>query len=107
MSLAAVSCGLPVMPNAKGVWTPRGSTQSFPKRVKPFKARAYQPPQALPAPKRTLTELDESSTAELLAQVSIWLEEANRLEAAQEPEPEKTLEDRVAELMFKVDVPRE
>ena len=91
-------------PDKHGKWTPRGTTKHFPRRTSPPKVTHYTPPQTLPPPvaPRTPTALDADSKNELMAFVSDWLSEAARLEAEMKDE---TLEERLAQLMFEVDVP--
>lgn len=95
-------------PRRPHIWTPRNTTRSFPKRVSPPKTRKYdaeahrKPPTLVM--KRTITSLDQDpeAAAMLLKRIPEWRAEADRLEAQL---ANLTLPERLATLMFKVDVP--
>ena len=93
------------MPDRHGIWTPRG-TKSHSQRRFPFKpaVHEYTRPAALPVPKRTITSLegDEEAAEALRVEIRNWTAAAERLEAKAGKE---TLSDKLARLMFKVNVP--
>ena len=96
-----------VTASGRGIWSARQSTKSFPKRISPPKTLPeWTPPPALPSPKRTPTGLDADSAAELLVRVESWLKQADEIEEkARTNKVPDTLEDRIARLMFEIDVP--
>lgn len=87
------------------VWTPKGRTERFPKRVYAPIIRTYTAPPLPPQmPKRTVFTLenDPDSVAMLESLIEQWLAEAARLEATV---GDFTLPEKLARLMFQVDVP--
>ena len=91
-------------PNGKRIWTPNHSTGSIRARRFPFAPQvsaAYTPPTRLPAPRRTVTELDDSILAELRAKIKEWEIEADRLEFGKKESAIVSLEDQLAQLLCK------
>lgn len=93
-----------VKPNSKRIWTPNHSTGGIRARRFPFApsiSAPYTPPSQLPAPRKTLTELNEKSIVELQSKMAIWEEEADRLEFGPPNAPLPTLEEQLAQLLCK------
>ena len=91
-------------PNGKRIWTPNHSTGNIRARRFPFAPQVsapYTPPTRLPAPRRTVTELDDSILAELRAKIKEWEIEADRLEFGKKESAIVSLEDQLAQLLCK------
>jgi len=84
-------------PDHRRIWTARGTTQHFPKRVTSPKIRPYK---KSPPPKHRLT-MEEAMTHEgseqLASMSSQWLEEAERIEKSSPP---PTLEQQVGDVLL-------
>ena len=92
-------------PNKYGVWQSNDKPPKYhPRPISPPKINGtWSPPQHFTPPAKTLTSLEgDSSKAELLAAIDEWMAEAERLDREAE---EETLEESLARLMFKIDVP--
>ena len=96
------------MPNKHGVWiynpeTRQEKTRFYPKRCTRPKITQYTPRSESPPPsQRTFTALDEATASKLTELIQEWTQEADRKEADMAKE---TLEETLARLMFKMDVP--
>lgn len=97
------------MADQDGIWHPDASGRLVPKSFHTWsfrpnvKSAKYSPPKRKAVPQRTPTALDSKLAAVLRAKVASWEAEADRLENG--AEMKETLKDRLALLMFKVDVP--
>lgn len=91
-------------PNRHGVWDVDKPPRYYPRPMGSPKINGvWSPPTQHAPPPKTPTSLEgESSKAELLAAIDEWLQEAERLDKEAEDE---TLEESLARLMFKIDVP--
>ena len=87
------------------VWSPRGGVSRFRNWPHAPQITHYVPPPPLPQPKKTLTALDAQSSADLLAQTDRWMQEADALEKRDTREEGGSVEERIARLMFKTDIP--
>ena len=108
--LMAPPAALKAKPNSRRIWTPNHSTGGIRARRFPFApniSAPYTPPARLPAPQKTLTELDPESIAELRERITIWDEEADRLEFGTSNGPPPTIDEQLAQLLCKDNLPSE